>query len=72
MFLTPAQEVVAGDQALGRAREAPIAVEAGSNEALVRQIVAAEHRRDALEERGFRDRARGRQQAEDGPFDAVR
>ena len=71
VLLAAAQQVVAGDQALGRAGQAPIAVEAGPDEPLVGQVVAGEHRRDPLEERGLGHRAGGRQEAEDGPFDAI-
>ena len=71
MLLAPAQEVVLGDEPVGRARQAPVAVEAGPDQALVGQVVAGEQRRDALVERGLRQRAGRREQAEHGPLDAV-
>ena len=43
-----------GDQAVGRAGQAPVAVEAGPDERLVGQVVAGEQRRDPLVERGLR------------------
>ncbi len=71
VLLAALEQVVAGDQPVGRAGQAPIAVEAGLDERLVGQVVAAEHRGHALVERGLRQRAGGRQEAEDGPLDAV-
>ena len=71
VLLAAAQQVVAGDDPLGRAGQAPIAVEAGPDEAVVGQVVAAEQRGDPVEERGLGHRSGGRQQAEDGPLDAV-
>ena len=60
-----------GHEPVGRAGQAPVAVQAGPDERLVGQVVADEQRGDPLEERGLGERAGGRQQAEDGPFDAV-
>ena len=71
VLLAAPQQVVAGDQPVGRAGQAAVAVEAGPDEALVGQVVAGEQRGDPLEERRLRDRAGRRQQAEDGPLDAV-
>ena len=71
VLLAPPQQVVLGDQAVGRARQAPVAVEAGPDEALVGQVVAGEQGRDPLVEGGLGERAGGREEAEDGPFDAV-
>ena len=71
MLLAPAQQVVAGDQAVRRAGQAAVAVEAGADETLVGQVVAGEQRRDPLVERRLGDRPGRRQQAEDGPLDAI-
>ena len=61
-----------GHEPVGRAGGPAVAVEAGPDERLVGQVVAAEHRGDPLEERRLRQRAGGREQAEHGPLDAVR
>ena len=71
MLLAPAQQLVRGDQPLGGAGEAAVALETGLDEAVVGHVVAAEQRRDALEEGGLGERAGGREQAEDGPLDAI-
>ena len=71
VLLAAAQQVVGGDQPLGGAGEAAVALEAGLDEAVIGHVVAAEQRRDPLVERGLGERARGREQAEDGPLDAV-
>ena len=47
------QQVVGGDEPVGRAGEAAVAVEAGPDERLVGQVVAGEQRRDPVEERGL-------------------
>ena len=72
VLLAAAQQVVGRDEAVGGARHAPVALEAGPDEPLVGQVVAGEERRDALEERGLRQRPGGREEAEDGPLDPVR
>ena len=61
-----------GDDAFRRTGVAPVAVEAGADERFVGQVVPGEHGGDPLEERGFGQRAGRGQQAEDGPFDAIR
>ena len=67
----PAPEVLVGHEpARGRGRAA-VAREAGPDERLVGQVVAGEEGRHALEERGLGDRAGGRQEAVDGPLDAI-
>ena len=71
VLVRPAQEIVGGDDPVGRAGHAPIAVEAGRDERLVGQVVAAEQGGDPLVERALRQPAGGRQQAEDGPLDPV-
>ena len=71
VLLRPAEEIVAGQHPVRRARHAPVALEAGPDEGFVRQVVAGEQRRDPLEERGLGERAGGRQEAVDGPLDAV-
>ena len=71
VLLAALEQVVAGDEAVGRAGQAPVALEAGPDQGLVGQVVAGEHRGDALVERGLRQRAGGREEAEDGPLDAV-
>ena len=71
MLLAATQQVVAGDDPLGRAGQAPIAVETRPDEALVGQVGTAEHARDPLEERRLGHRSGGRQQAEDAPFDTI-
>ena len=58
-------------QAVRRAGHAPVALETRPDQALVRQVVAGEERRDALEEGRLRQRSCGREEAEDGPLDAV-
>ncbi len=58
-------------QAVGVRHDPAVAVDAGPDELLVGRVVAPEHGRDAVLERGRRDAAAGGQQREDGPFDAV-
>ncbi len=72
VLLAPAQEVVTGDDPLGRAGQTAVAVEAGPDEGIVRDVVAAEQRSDAVEEGALADRTGSGQQAEHGPFDTVR
>ena len=71
MLLAPAEQLVRGDQPLGGAGEAAVALETGLDEAVIGHVVTAEQRRDALIERGLGQRACGREQAEDGPLDAI-
>ena len=53
------------------AGQAPVAVEAGADERLVGQVGAGEQARDPVEELRLGQRAGGRQQAVDRPFDPV-
>ena len=71
VLLAAPQQVVGRDQPVRGAGQAAVAVEAGADEGLVGQVVAGEQRRDPLEERRLRERAGGREQAEDRPLDAV-
>ncbi len=71
VLLAAAQQVVAGDQAVRRAGQAAVAVEARPDQAFVGKVVAGEQRGDALVERRLRDRTGRRQEAEDGPFDPI-
>ena len=71
VLLGPVQQVLAGHDPICRARPAPVALEAGADEGFVREVRPAEQTRDPLEERGLGQRARGRQEAVDGPLDAV-
>ena len=71
VLLGAAEEVVAGHDPLGRARPAPIALEAGPDERLVGQVVAGEDARDPLEERRLGHRAGRREEAEHRPLDPV-
>ena len=71
MLLAPPREVVGGDEPLRGARDAAVAVEAGADEGLVGEVRADEQAGDPVEERRLGQRARGRQQAVDGPLDPV-
>ena len=66
------REVVGRDQAVRRAGEAPVAVEAGADERLVGQVRAGEQAGDPVQERGLGERAGRGQEAVDGPLDAIR
>ena len=65
-------QLVVRAQQVGRRGPRSIAVQAGADERLVGRVVAPEHRRDAVEEGRLRQAAGGREEAEDGPLDAVR
>ena len=71
MLLAAAQQVVVGDDPVGRARRAAVARETGADERVVGQVVAGEHRRHPVVEGGLGEGSGGRQQAVDGPLDAV-
>ena len=71
VLLAPTEELVIRHQPVGRARGAPVAFEAGPDEATLGEVVTGEHGADPLEERSLGQRAGGREEAEHGPLDAV-
>jgi hypothetical protein len=58
VLAAPAGQVVGRDQVVLRAGEAAIAVEAGADKGLIREVGPDEQAGDAVEERGLRQRAR--------------
>ena len=56
---------------LGRAGQAPVRVEAGADERLVGEVRAGEQAGDPVQEGGLGERAGRREEAVDGPLDAV-
>ncbi len=71
VLLAAPREVVGGDEDVRRAGEAPVALEAGADKGLVGQVRADEQAGDPVEERRLGQGSGSREQAVDGPLDAI-
>ena len=72
LFVAVLERIVRAQHPVGRELGRTVALEAGSDELLVRRVVTTEHAGHAIEEGTLRKTAAGRKQAEDGPLQPIR